>query len=98
MRLRSPIDAHEPVAFILPSKAPGWRGAAAMFAIPCTGVRYWRSKAQTPHGAFTAAAHRGIGAPRCSRHRGCLVAPDGSARSKITAIESSVHGSKHFAS
>ena len=38
------------------------------------------SKTRTPHGASTAAARRGTGPPRCSRHRGCLVAPDRSAQ------------------
>ena len=30
---------------------------------------YWRSKTRTPLGASTAAARRGTGPPRCSRHR-----------------------------
>ena len=39
MRLGCPIDAHEPVAFILHSEVPRCHGAAAMFAVPCTGAR-----------------------------------------------------------
>ena len=43
---------------------------------------YWRSRAQTPHGASTAATRRGTVPPRCSKHRGWLVAPGKLARSE----------------
>src|SRR3954471_22407061 len=83
MRLGSPVDAHEPVALVLPRADPHAVGAAAMLTDPCTGAQgrrlptgpsprplagarvplYGRSRAQTPHGAVTAATRRGTRPP-----------------------------------
>ncbi len=48
---------------------------AARLAPPMRCRSHRRSLAQTPHGASIAATRRGTRPPRCSKHRGQLVAP-----------------------
>src|SRR3954464_1372629 len=92
MRLRGPVDAHEPVALVLHHADPHAVGAAAMLTGPCTGAQgrrlptgpsprplagarvplYWRSRAQTPHGAFTAATRRGTRPPQVLEAQGVV--------------------------
>ena len=78
MRLGRPVDAYEPVAFFVHLLHPPCGRAAAMPADPCTGARWRRLPTGHPSRPPTGARVP----PRCSRHRGRLVAPGRTARSR----------------
>src|SRR6185369_16001385 len=78
MRLRGPVDAHEPAALVLHRADPHAVGAAAMLTGPCTGAQGRR----LPTGPSPRPLAGARVPPRCSKHRGWLVAPGKLARSE----------------
>src|SRR4051812_46283306 len=78
MGLRGPVDTHEPAALVLHRADPYAVGAAAMPTGPCTGAQ-GRRLPTGPSSRPLAGAHV---PPRCSQHRGGLVAPGKLARSE----------------
>src|SRR5215203_4487967 len=78
MRLRGPVDAHEPVALVLHRADRHAVGAAAMSTGPCTGAQGRR----LPTGPSPRPLAGAQVPPRCSKHRGWLVAPGKLARSE----------------
>src|SRR5215212_3557073 len=77
MRLGGPVDTHEPVALVLHRADPYAVGAAAMLTGPCTGAQGRRLPTGPPPRPLAGARVP----PRCSQHRGWLVAPGKLARS-----------------
>src|SRR3954454_2653420 len=71
MGFRGPVDAVEPVALSLHRAAPHAVGAAAMPTVPCTGAQGRR----LPRGPSPRPLAGARVPPRCSKHRGWLVAP-----------------------
>src|SRR3954451_21220130 len=85
MRLGRPDAPHEPVALVLHRADPYVVGAAAMPTGPCTGAQGRR----LPTGPSSRPLAGAQVPPRCSKHRGWLVAPGKLARSeKPTAGQS----------
>src|SRR4051812_20263863 len=78
MRLGCPVDAHEPVTLVLHRADPHAVGAAAMPTVPCTGAQGRR----LPTGPSSRPLAGARVPPRCSKHRGWLVAPGKLARSE----------------
>src|SRR3954467_13258005 len=78
MRFRGPVDPYEPVALVLHRADPHAVGAAAMLTDPCTGAQGRRLPTGPPPRPLAGARVP----PRCSKHRGWLVAPGKLARSE----------------